>query len=67
MKLMKLKLQDPLLARAPSKAPGGALATPLKYPEIKLVHKRKKLDRGVYKFDNDPKIFYHLPVKSFED
>jgi len=54
---MKLKLQDPSLARAPSKALGGARATLLKYPEIKLVHKRKTLIEGFTNLTTILKIY----------
>lgn len=60
VRLMKLELQGPLLARAPSRALGEALVISYKCSEILLAHIRKILHSGFPKFETSHKHLHGI-------
>ena len=66
VKLMKSKLQGPTLARAPSKALGGALGMPYKCPEILLLMYETNLIKVFPHWIEIQKMCMTLPITSCE-
>jgi hypothetical protein len=63
---MKRKLQGPTLARAASKALGGAITMPYKCPEILLRMYETNLIKVFPRLIEIPKMYMTLPITSCE-
>jgi len=66
VKLMKRKIQGPSLARASSKALGGAIAMPYKCPEILQLVYETNFIKVFSNLTEIPKIYATLPITSCE-